>query len=573
MRITTLLTLSLRNLLRQKRRNFFLGLGIMIGVAIMVVAGAFSAGLRQLLLDRWITYMNGHIQISVIGGNNDFYGRGQGFFRDRSVVDNALFHFTNEIKMSYNNTGAFVNLVGNRRSDLAQLIGIDIDEGFINFLHVIEGSGWNLTNTNTYENPIALAKDKADYLRIKLYDTVKASFQTIHGQMQTARFTVVAIYKPEVSFMGWVGYVPTAAMRKLLDFRPYEIGSAFIVLKNSKQAIDIAQRMQPMLKPPLMIVKATSRKKPLLIAGFWRNERLFTRLSNTISILTPLTNYDQRRNGVLISSHLTKQLGAQTGDTIEFSYRSRFEGEQTARVTISGVYTSTNLPENLLLLNEKTFFTIFRTLPSRDAMITNIHSPFDELFTTEWYLLPRPKTSLELSKIYEDLKRNPIYADKILITTLYESASSLLQFFSAINFSSMFFSSFLFLIVMVGLANSLRMNIRERTREIGTLRAIGMQQKDVRRLFLGEVTLLMIFSGCAGVALGILLVAFLSLIPFSSEGLIGMLLVNNHLLLIIDWGWNFFCVIFVLVLGLITAYLPSRRASRMSPSEALVHYE
>jgi putative ABC transport system permease protein len=237
------------------------------------------------------------------------------------------------------------------------------------------------------------------------------------------------------------------------------------------------------------------------------------------------------------------------------------------------VYTSTNLPENLLLLNEKTFFTIFRTLPSRDAMITNIHSPFDELFTTEWYLLPRPKTSLELSKIYEDLKRNPIYADKILITTLYESASSLLQFFSAINFSSMFFSSFLFLIVMVGLANSLRMNIRERTREIGTLRAIGMQQKDVRRLFLGEVTLLMIFSGCAGVALGILLVAFLSLIPFSSEGLIGMLLVNNHLLLIIDWGWNFFCVIFVLVLGLITAYLPSRRASRMSPSEALVHYE
>jgi ABC-type lipoprotein release transport system permease subunit len=100
-----------------------------------------------------------------------------------------------------------------------------------------------------------------------------------------------------------------------------------------------------------------------------------------------------------------------------------------------------------------------------------------------------------------------------------------------------------------------------------------MQQKDVRRLFLGEVTLLMIFSGCAGVALGILLVAFLSLIPFSSEGLIGMLLVNNHLLLIIDWGWNFFCVIFVLVLGLITAYLPSRRASRMSPSEALVHYE
>ncbi|NPV38020.1 hypothetical protein BREVNS_2275 [Brevinematales bacterium NS] len=572
MKIATLLFLAFRNLTRQKRRNLFLGSGIAIGITLLVVAGSFSLGLKDLLIDRWISYMSGHIQVTVLGSVNDFYGRGKGFFKDKNMVENILASYTNEIDFFYTDASAFVRLIGNRRTDLIQLVGMEVDEGFLKFLNVVQGNGWDLTNTSQYENPIAITTDKADYLRVKLYDTVKASFQTIHGQMQTAKFTIVAIYKADVSYMGWVGYVPKVAMRKLLDYRDHEWGSVVIVLKDKKKAIPLATEIHQKLTPPLMVVKARVGNSEGLVGGFWRDEKRFESLSNLLTIHEVSPHGDIRKNGVLVPLSMAKKQNLQGGKTITITYQSRFEGTKTVQIPITGMYTSSLLPSNLILINEKEFYTLFRSLPAKESMVSLSLSNTDFL-CTEWYLLPRPKSAQEINNLYDSLKQNPIYADKVLVSTLYESASSFLQFLSAINMVSLVFASFLFLIVMVGLANSLRMVIRERTREIGTLRAIGMQRSDVRWLFLFEVGLLMLLSGLAGILLGWLLVGILSSLPLDDSGFIGMLLLNKRLHLVMDWGWNIFCLFFVIILGLLTAYRPSKRAARMSPAEALIHYE
>ncbi|URA09723.1 ABC transporter permease [Thermospira aquatica] len=571
MKLLTLFFLALRNLTRQKRRNLFLSAGIVVGMSMLVVAGSFSNGLKKLLIDRWITYMNGHIQISVLGIVNDFYGRAQGYFRDKRVLEDAIHPYTNDMEFYYTDASAFVKLVGNKRSDLIQLVGVDIDKGFLGFLNIIEGNGWDLTNTR-YENPLVITKDKAEYLRVKLYDTVKASFQTIHGQTQTARFTIVAIYKSDVSFMGWVGYVPKQAMVSLLDYRDYEAGSATIVLKNRQQTLSLANEIHKRLTPPLLIFQAQTEGKNIQVAGFWRDEKRFQKLSNEITIIKSEKDLDFRRKGILIPETLARSLRRMPGEVLNLRYLSRFEGWKTVSLPINAIYSSRSLPE-LVLVNEKDFFQTFQALPSRDIMVTNLPLTNTDFFCTEWYLLPRPKSDQDITMFYEDLKKNPIYADKILVSTLYESTSSFLQFLSGINMVSLIFASFLFLIVMVGLANSLRMTIRERTREIGTLRALGMQQKDVRRLFLMEVELLMTFAGLAGILLGALIVTIICAIPMKNEGMLMMFLVNNRLQLSLDWGWNLFCLFFVLLLGFITAAGPSRRASRLSPAKALIHYK
>ncbi len=571
MKIFTLFFLAFRNLTRQKRRNLFLSAGIVVGMSMLVVAGSFSNGLEELLIDRWITYMSGHIQVSVMGVVNDFYGRAKAYFKDKSVLEEALKPYTNEIDYYYTDASAFVRLVGNKRSDLIQLIGIDIDQGFISFLNVVEGNGWDLTNTR-YENPLVITKDKAEYLRVKLYDTVKASFQTLRGQTQTARFTIVGIYQADVSYMGWVGYVPKKAMASLLDYRDYEAGSATIVLKDKNQTLTLANEIHKRLQPPLLVFRAQAGGKDIPIAGFWRDEKRFNEISNEITIIKSEKNLDLRRKGILVPETLARSLHLSPGDTVTLRYLSRFEGWKTVSLRINALYRSSSLPD-LILVNEKDFFQTFQTLPSREIMMTNLTLPNTDSLCTEWYLFKRPKNAQEITTLYENLKKNPIYADKILVSTLYESASTFLQFLSGINMVSLVFASFLFLIVMVGLANSLRMTIRERTREIGTLRAIGMQQKDVRRLFLIEVGLLMFLAGLAGILLGWLVASLISAIPMKNEGMLMMLLVNNRLHLSLDWGWNIFCLLFVLILGLITAARPSKRASCLSPAEALVHYE
>ena len=55
---------SLRNLLRQKRRNFFLGIGIAFGMSILVIASSFSQGLVDVLIKDLISSVTGHVQIN-----------------------------------------------------------------------------------------------------------------------------------------------------------------------------------------------------------------------------------------------------------------------------------------------------------------------------------------------------------------------------------------------------------------------------------------------------------------------------------------------------------------------------
>ena len=58
--------LSLRNLMRQKRRNLFLGAAIAFGMSILIVANAFSHGISDTLFNKMIVFIAGHMEIDII---------------------------------------------------------------------------------------------------------------------------------------------------------------------------------------------------------------------------------------------------------------------------------------------------------------------------------------------------------------------------------------------------------------------------------------------------------------------------------------------------------------------------
>jgi ABC-type antimicrobial peptide transport system permease subunit len=118
------------------------------------------------------------------------------------------------------------------------------------------------------------------------------------------------------------------------------------------------------------------------------------------------------------------------------------------------------------------------------------------------------------------------------------------------------------------------MTIRERTREIGTVRAIGMQKKDVRNSFILETFFLGLFSAVAGTALAFAAMFGLSQITINAEdNPMGMLLVNNHLNFMPSAGSTIGYIILIVVIAVVTAYFPARRAANLSASDALRHYE
>ncbi|MDE3091427.1 MAG: ABC transporter permease, partial [Chloroflexota bacterium] len=111
----------------------------------------------------------------------------------------------------------------------------------------------------------------------------------------------------------------------------------------------------------------------------------------------------------------------------------------------------------------------------------------------------------------------------------------------------------------VGMMNAMLMSVYERTREIGTLRALGWRRRRVVWMIVREAILLSLLGGVAGIVVGIGLGTLISLEP--SMG--GYLKGSYSLTLLAQ------AMIVALVLGGIGALYPAWRASNLSPIEAL----
>ena len=108
----------------------------------------------------------------------------------------------------------------------------------------------------------------------------------------------------------------------------------------------------------------------------------------------------------------------------------------------------------------------------------------------------------------------------------------------------------------VGILTITTIAVRERTSEIGLLRALGAQQKQILILFLGEATVLSTLGGLAGIGLGV-----------------GLAILLNQLVPALPTQISvFFAVLSVLtsfVIGLFAGVFPALQAAKLDPVEAL----
>ncbi|MGI5406662.1 ABC transporter permease [Streptomyces chartreusis] len=124
--------------------------------------------------------------------------------------------------------------------------------------------------------------------------------------------------------------------------------------------------------------------------------------------------------------------------------------------------------------------------------------------------------------------------------------------------------------VLVGvflIVNTFSMLIAQRTRELGLLRALGADRRQVRRSVLTEALLLGLVGSTAGLAAGIgLAVGLIGLM-----GLLGMNIRTDEM--VVGWGTPVTAYVVGLGVTFVAAYLPARRAAGVSPMAALADAE
>jgi ABC-type lipoprotein release transport system permease subunit len=136
-----------------------------------------------------------------------------------------------------------------------------------------------------------------------------------------------------------------------------------------------------------------------------------------------------------------------------------------------------------------------------------------------------------------------------IITGLFVLISFIIVTISAINIAHNFF-----------------MQVSDRRREIGVLRAIGATRGDIRGIILGEAALLGLASGVIGIALAVLAALGVDLLaanylpdfPFKPDTFF-------------DFHWIVFVsgVVFSVAFCVMGGFLPAERAAKMAPARAL----
>ncbi|MDE0169437.1 MAG: FtsX-like permease family protein [bacterium] len=126
---------------------------------------------------------------------------------------------------------------------------------------------------------------------------------------------------------------------------------------------------------------------------------------------------------------------------------------------------------------------------------------------------------------------------------------------------------------MLGVTNTMALSVFERTREIGLLRAVGLDRRATRWMVRSEASIVSVFGALMGIGLGIFfgwaLIRALADLGFSS--------------FVIPWlpssataagilGSLVFWLVATGVLGIVFAVFPARRAAKLNVIEAIAHF-
>jgi putative ABC transport system permease protein len=114
------------------------------------------------------------------------------------------------------------------------------------------------------------------------------------------------------------------------------------------------------------------------------------------------------------------------------------------------------------------------------------------------------------------------------------------------------------IVSLFGIVNTLVLTVFERTREIGMLRAIGMTRRQIRRMIRHESVITALIGAALGIVLGIVLAALL-------------IARVDFLVFAFPTTQVIVFVIAAIVVGIVAAIFPARRAAKLNPLEAIAY--
>ncbi|MGA1870067.1 MAG: ABC transporter permease [bacterium] len=260
---------------------------------------------------------------------------------------------------------------------------------------------------------------------------------------------------------------------------------------------------------------------------------------------------DKKYNGIEMAKDLAKYLDLKPGDDAVVM-ASTLDGQMNAMdIHVSGVYDT-----GIATTNDK--FMRF-LLPFAQSLYDTDKVDQIVVLLKDWTLTEQARI-----RLLSTLSENGLQCE---MKTWKEIADYYRQVKGMFDMIFTFIFIIVLIIVNMSVINTMGTAVLERTREIGTLRAMGMKRSGVSILFAIEGAML----GCLGSVMGMIIHIVVWVIIRITNPTYMPPGISTPVPLIINLipFFMFLLLIFLIVLSLLAAILPARRASKLNVVDAL----